>query len=287
MIAVNNILISQSTFPDGTLAFKSDEIRILTNQLEAKQPAVASIAWKFENNSELFTVRCLKRYLDDIGVLKVSLYMPYIPNARMDRTEEVGDIFTLKYFCEEINSLNFDFVFVLDPHSNVAPALLDRCIVKSAEGHIKEAINYIKNEFKIEDLVLVYPDSTAVKRYSKKFDNNYIQGIKSRSWNDGKIDNLTLVGDLENIKDKDVLIVDDICCRGGTFMKSAKELKELGARKIFLYVSHCENTIFSGEILESDLIDTVFTTDSIFSGENDKILISSIFKQIEDMVEGK
>ena len=65
--------------------------------------------------------------------------------------------------------------------------------------------------------------------------------------------------------------MDDICSRGGTFYHSAKKLKELGAKEVCLYVTHCENTIIEGELLTSDLIEKVYTTNSIFTKEHEKI----------------
>jgi ribose-phosphate pyrophosphokinase len=61
-----------------------------------------------------------------------------------------------------------------------------------------------------------------------------------------------------------VLIVDDICSRGGTFVHTAKALKDAGAANVYLYITHCERTIFNGEIFSSGLIEKVFTTNSIF-----------------------
>ena len=66
-------------------------------------------------------------------------------------------------------------------------------------------------------------------------------------------------------------IIDDICSRGGTFYHSAKKLKEHGANDIYLYVSHCENTILEGDLLKGDLIKRVYTTDSIFIKSHEKI----------------
>ena len=69
----------------------------------------------------------------------------------------------------------------------------------------------------------------------------------------------------ENIAGKKVLIVDDICSRGGTFYHSAKALKAAGAKSVSLYVTHCEETITLGEMAASDgLVDHVYTTRSIF-----------------------
>ena len=75
----------------------------------------------------------------------------------------------------------------------------------------------------------------------------------------------------EVVNGKDVLIIDDICSRGGTFYHSAKALKEAGAKNIYLYVTHCENTILEGELLTSGLIEKVYTTNSIFTKEHEMI----------------
>ena len=75
----------------------------------------------------------------------------------------------------------------------------------------------------------------------------------------------------EVVNGKDVLIIDDICSRGGTFFYAAKALKEAGAKNIYLYVTHCENTILEGELLTCGLIEKVYTTNSIFTKEHEKI----------------
>ena len=99
----------------------------------------------------------------------------------------------------------------------------------------------------------------------------YTFGIKKRDWKTGQILGLDVAGEVKSIAGKDILIIDDICSRGGTFLHSAKKLKELGANDIYLYVSHCENTILEGELLNGDLIKKVYTTDSIFTKSHEKI----------------
>ena len=73
------------------------------------------------------------------------------------------------------------------------------------------------------------------------------------------------------VKDRKILIMDDISSRGGTFYFSARKLKELGAKEIYLYISHCENTILEGEVLTCGLIEKVFTTNSIFTKKHERV----------------
>ena len=124
----------------------------------------------------------------------------------------------------------------------------------------------------MNNLIVFYPDEGSVKRYNEKNQHEYAFGIKYRHWETGKIISLK-IEHRDSLIGKDILIMDDICSKGGTFMMAAQELKKLGVRNIYLYVTHCENNIFNGEILNSDLIKYVYTTNSIYRGEHEKIKI--------------
>ena len=137
---------------------------------------------------------------------------------------------------------------------------------------IKCDIRHLINEAIISSgaQIVFYPDEGAMKRYSEEINMPYAFGIKKRDWETGRILGLDITNEYF-VKGKDILIVDDICSRGGTFYHSAKALKEAGANKIYLYVTHCENTILKGEVLTSGLIEKVYTTGSIFTKEHEKV----------------
>ena len=262
MIKLNGAIVKQNKFPDGTLLMKYEE---------GYYPNDNIIEWKYENDGELFSLICLVNHIRNGNPRAyINLILPYIPNARMDRVKEQEDIFTLKYFCEVINSLNFEEVVVLDAHSNVALALLNRVREIKPWNYIEKAISKIPVD---RELALFYPDEGAMKRYSSGLNLPFAFGIKRRDWETGKIESLDLSGNVEAINGADILIIDDICSRGGTFYHSAKALKEAGAANIYLYVTHCENTIHEGELLNSDLIKHIYTTDSILTKDHKKITV--------------
>lgn len=239
-----------SRYPDNTLLLKTK------GNLED-----IDIFWNYESDEELFAIICLAKKA------KVKrLYMPYIPHARMDRVKDKDDTFTLKYFAEVINSLEFETVYVTDPHSSVSEALIDNLTIFKSSSYVEFVLKMIGDV----DLIF-YPDEGSVKRYSDSISMPYISASKKRDWKTGQILGLDIIGNKEDIKDKTILIVDDICSRGGTFYHSAKKLKECGAGKIYLYVTHCENTILDGELLTSGLIEKVYTTNSIFTKEHERI----------------
>ncbi len=266
MIKLNGKIIAIGSFPDGTVALKQPMEGIENG---------ARIDWFYESDRELVGLMYLTRHLNSHGIKDIKLFMPYIPNARMDRVKDDEDVFTLKYFCELLNSLKFTEVTVLDPHSNVSQALIENIKVLSPKAYIEKTIAEISKE-EGEAPVMFYPDEGAGKRYSGMIEAPYAFGIKKRDWKSGSILGLDVAGAVEEIAGKNVLIVDDICSKGGTFYHSARKLKELGAAKIYLFIAHCENTILKGEVLTSGLIERVYTTDDIFTESHEKITVFAL-----------
>ena len=256
MIKLNDKQVDLNKFPDGTFLIK-----------EEVPEGPVTLTWLFENNEEMLALLFLTKHLQTKGVEKIQLKMPYIPNARQDRVKAEEDVFTLKYFAELINSLNFQKVTVLDPHSYVSEALFEHIEIQTPKKYVEKVLDRIATD----KLMLFFPDEGAMKRYSNMFALPYAFGMKKRDWATGQIKGLDVTGQTEVIPGSTVLIVDDICSKGGTFYHSAKALKELGAKEVYLYISHCENSIFEGELLKSDLVDKVFTTNSIFAGEHEKV----------------
>lgn len=259
MIRINNEILKKEYFPDNTL-----RVRKLIKDKDIE------IEWLYENDEEMAWLYFITKHIkENKSVNSVILKMPYIPNARMDRVKNKDEVFTLKYFAEFINSLEFDKVIVRDAHSYVSLALINDVESEDISNKIKKLAKRLllnKND------IVFYPDEGACKRYSGILGYSNTFGIKKRDFRTGEIKGLDVVGHIPKEK-FNALIIDDICSYGGTFYYSAKKLKELGADKIYLYVTHCENNILNGELLKDNLIEKVFTTNSIFTESNKKIEI--------------
>ena len=254
MIKLNGEIVVQENFGDGTLKCKSPSNNIVHGYNE--------IMWLYDNDAELFTLYSLVRDIQNRAPYATNvLVMPYIPHARQDR-DVSGRLFTLKYFAQIINSLELSTVIVLDPHSDVSAALLDRCTQLEA--------------LKLPDAeAVMFPDAGAAKKYRQDGVESIV-GNKRRN-EDGRI----VSYDMMNFKDgtKSVVIRDDICSYGGTFVAAAKALKERGVEHITLVVSHCENNILKGDVF--DYVDRVITTDSICTIEHPKIEFAVRFRTKE------
>lgn len=268
MIKVGNRIIEFGHFLDGTC-----HVNINCAELEPNAP----IVWLYDNDSELVQLWFLVQHCRDHEGYRRTLSMPMLPNSRQDRAKTPTDVFTLKYFSQIINALHFDRVETFDVHSDVATALINHIHVISPASLVKEILNSNSN------FILAFPDEGGMARYRGDIQTPTVYGIKQRDWATQKIEKLVLCGAKNEIEGKDVLIADDICGKGSTIYYMAKQLKERGANKIYVYVSHCENTVLQPHIYGQslldipDLIECMYTTNSIWRKKHPKVKVIKEF----------
>ncbi|MCL2863743.1 MAG: hypothetical protein FWE54_06690, partial [Methanimicrococcus sp.] len=239
MFKINDKPVEIERYPDET-----PRLNVVADSGEAV------IEWFYEKDEEILLFFIVKHLREQYAPKNLTLYMPYIPHARMDRVKNQEEVFTLRYFCDFINSLCFDQVVVRDAHSAVSLSMLNNVVSEPIDKNIKKLIAGLLDAGK--DIVF-YPDEGSRKRYSELIDIPCAYGVKKRDWDTGKILGLDVRGNLP-ASSFDVVIIDDISSYGGTFLHSARKLKELGANKIYLYVTHCEDSILSGELINSGLL---------------------------------
>lgn len=271
MIKLNDKVVKQGRFPDGTLALNMDSSLMDDMMIEHEQ----YITWLYDGDDEMFTIMSLVDILKRNGFKKYILHMPYLPNARMDRIKSTNENFALKVFCNWLNSLGFAKVYVENVHSNVSNALVDNIVDMLPEHDVK----LITNLYDFD--VIFFPDEGACKRYKdmetiKMLGRPIAFGIKNRDWKTGEILGLDVMG--ADVEGKKVLIIDDICSKGFTFYYAGQKLRDLGASDVRLYITHCEDNIQNGEILKTDVISKVYTTDSICHIEDKKIAFVRKFR---------
>lgn len=212
----------------------------------------------------------LKTAIDSIvSEVDINVYIPYLPYAREDRNCSKGQSFALSYFAKSFN-LFFpkSHLFVLDVHNTGSLALFN-----SASS--LDMLSLLKNEDRLIKLMnvnltgLICPDKGAISRvekiasYLNKDCGEYIVYCdKKRDMNTGKI----LSFSASEIKRtfSDLILFDDICDGGGTFIASAKEIKKQNPDiKLHLCVTH---GIFSKGCTElKSVFDNIYCFNSVNS----------------------
>ena len=268
MIKLNNQIVHFDHFPDNSC-------RLIFNYTLYSEEN--NITFLYENDEELIQLYYLISYIK-ARQLPIYLTMPYIPNARQDRVKSNEDVFTLKYFCSFINGLGLDKITVFDPHSPVSAALLDHVIVETPADLLQRIYAQLP-----QDTYCAYPDGGSYKRYCTMLKVPAVFGVKERDWETMMIRNLRLAGSTHIIAGHSFLIIDDIISKGSTIYWTAKQLKERGATDIYVYTSHCEDTILKPNLNGHSLVDIpnlitkLYTTNSIFTKQHPKIEIIKEF----------
>lgn len=215
------------------------------------QSSVTITVW-LKDSDGIMALSQLKSILDDHGVKEVTLFMGYVPYARQDRVCNKGESLSIKVFTSIINTLNFCKVIILDPHSDVTTALLDRVhVIDKAE-----LFEYMTDTFDC----FVAPDAGATKEVQKLSAAKgveFIQGTKERDTNTGALSGFSYYGHVEG---KNLLIVDDLCDGGGTFLGLAEALSYGNPASISLYVTHGMFT--KGVETVKEHFKTIYTTNS-------------------------
>ena len=198
--------------------------------------------------------------------VKLILNIPYFPYGRCDRKFEEGNPIMLEDFCYWLLDYRcgFDEVHTCDIHneSPVRYILGDVLHVKQQLGCYRESIPC---DFSTKYDYVISPDKGATLKAATIADH-LGQGVglqyagKKRCIETGRIIETTLPEDVDFTGTK-CLIPDDICDFGGTFIALAKLLKERGAYRVDLYVTH----MIGGGGLDrlTGIIDTIYCYQTI------------------------
>jgi ribose-phosphate pyrophosphokinase len=235
------------------LIFSGGEVqpRLLDPPEPPWQVKITAHIWSSDDLMELLLVNnaCQKLWPDAARYL----VMPYMPYARQDRACYEGEAFALEVAASMIAGCGFAGIEVWDPHSAKTRQMLPRLRVREAKEFVERIPTLL------QDMVIIAPDEGAyqrawqcscIKRGRSTLDgtgpDNFLLAKKTRSSDTGTLQPPTI----ENghlIKNRDCLIVDDICDGGRTFINLAKVLRPLTEGKIYLYVTH---GIFSNGLLD-------------------------------------
>ena len=250
MILLNGKPLDVTRFPDNTT-----QVWKLSDWL-LKETNWFHITWEFTQEGDFLQLAQLKDLLDSYGH-RSALRIKYLPYGRQDKQVSNTATFALHTFAKLLNSLNFEEIIIMDPHSTVALDLIKNSRAEYPKRMIEELIHqgYCT--------LACYPDKGARTKYTEVYKEligtAHVYGEKVRDQLTGNITNYELIGG-ERVKGEKILIIDDICDGGMTFKILAKDLLAAGAAEVNLFVTH---GIFSKGLrtLKESGIKNVFTQD--------------------------
>ncbi len=206
---------------------------------------------------------------------RITAVIPYFGYARQDRKDQPRVAITAKLVANLITTAGADRVLTMDLHAAQIQGFFDIPL-----DHLYSApilVEYFRNRG-IDDLIILSPDIGGVKfarAYAKRLHAPLAIADKRRPKpNEAEV--MSIIG---SVKNKNILIIDDIVDTGGTMLQAADAAVQEGARGAY---AGCTHPILSGDAIEK-LSKSSFTeivvTDTIPLDQHkliDKIKIISV-----------
>ncbi len=190
---------------------------------------------------------------------RITAVIPYFGYARQDRKDQPRVSITSKLVANLITQAGADRILTMDLHTPQIQGFFDIPL-----DHLYGASIFIQHMFdlNIPNLVVASPDIGGIRlarSYARRLDTDLVMLDKRRIAHN--VSAVTqLIGD---VREKNILLVDDLVDTGGTLVNGIKVLKDNGAKNIYVA---CTHAILSGDapqaIAESP-ITAIFLTDSI------------------------
>jgi len=253
-VAVSKLEIKR--FPDGE--------KYLRVQQDVSGQCVAIIQSTFNHPDEhLFEYLLIADSMRDLGAKKIIAVIPYLAYARQDERFNPGEAVTIQTVAKLIESVGTNEFYTVDAHLH---RIVDISKIFSIPAHNLSAVpllvEYISRNIDLDNLLVIGPDEeseqwaeAAARILGVDFDV-----LEKKRINAEKVEIKTR---RLSVKNRDVIVVDDIISTGGTMVETTKVLRREGARKI---VVACIHPVLAGSALArlyDSGADIVLGTDSI------------------------
>ena len=167
---------------------------------------------------------------------EVIIVVPYLGYARQDREFLPGEIVSMKTLGRLFKGAGASKIIVVDIHSKIG---LKHFKIKSENiSAIPDLAEHFR-KINLKNPLVVSPDQGGkerAKEFGKKFGSEIIALKKQRNRKTGKVQIKT--EDLDGLKGRDVILVDDMISTGGSIIKATEFLKKQKCNRVFVACTH-------------------------------------------------
>lgn len=240
--------------------FADQEISVLLKE-NVKGKEVFALGSSFPPGDNLLELLILIHTLKVNGAKKVIAIVPYFGYSKADHINPPGATLSAKLMAETIQLAGADRIISINLHSKLSERFFKIPLL-----HL-DAIPILAEHFatmEIKDPVVISPDSggiTRARKFAKIINVRQVIAIKKCR---PRFDQVKVLKVMGNVKNKNVVIVDDLIQSGGTLIKAAQALKKEGAQDIYVAAVHLVSTGPCVELLsQSKEIKQVIVTDTM------------------------
>lgn len=213
---------------------------------------------------------------------RITLVIPYFGYARQDRKDRPHVPITAKLVANLMVAAGANRILTMDLHATQIQGFFDIPV-----DHLYASnafLNYLDTFKNIKDYIIVSPDPGAIYRsrfFAQYFDTD-IAVIDKRRTENNVSEVMNIIGDVKN---KSVIIVDDIVDTAGTLCNAANALGDNGAKDVYACISHPVLSSDAYEKIEKSVIKELITTDTIpLRKKSKKIKIVSVAKLFAEAI---
>ncbi len=228
----------------------------------------------FPNSDNLMELLLMIDAAKRASARSVVAVVPYFGWARQDRKDKPRVSIAAKLVSDLLSAAGINRLVTMDLHADQIQGFFNVPVDHLYSSSV--FVPYIQS-LHLEDMVIASPDVGGAKRansYSKYFQCPLVLCHKQRA-KANVVESMTIIGD---VKDKDVVLVDDMIDTAGTICKAADLMKENGARSVRCVTSHA---LMSGPAVDrinaSALQEVIFTNSIPFDlSRSNKVSVISI-----------
>ncbi len=211
----------------------------------------------------------------------IAAVIPYFGWARQDRKDKPRVSIAAKLVSDLLMTAGVSRVITMDLHADQIQGFFNVPVDHLYASSV--FIPYIQS-LKLEDMVIATPDVGGAKRansYAKYFDVPLVLCHKQRA-KANVVANMTVIGD---VKDKNVILVDDMVDTAGTITKAADLMMDNGAKSVRALCSHAIMSDPATERVEnSGLCEMIFTNSIPYTKGGQKCTILSVAHLFADTI---
>jgi ribose-phosphate pyrophosphokinase len=201
----------------------------------------------------------------------ITVISPQFPYSRQERKKTREGI-TAKQIAAFMEMSGANRVITLDIHAEAIQGFFNRTRLEDLHAS-NPLIGYIRKHFPTNNMVVAAADVGSAEKaryYSQRLQTDFAIVDKARDYSKSSVvESMRLVG---NVRDKDILIPDDMIGTGGTIVNAAKLLRFHHARDIY---AACSLPFFNPPALDmlqdaygKGEIKRVIGTDAVFWGDD-------------------
>jgi len=202
---------------------------------------------------------------------EVIAVIPYMGYARQDREFLPGEIVTMKVLGKLFKSAGASKIIVVDIHSSIG---LKHFSIKTKNvTAIPDLVGFFK-KLSLKNPLVVSPDQGGkerAKKFAKEFNSDYIALEKTRDRKTGKVKIKTK--NLEEVENRDLILVDDIISTGGSIIKATQFLKKQKCKRIYVACTHALLMNDAEKKIKKAGVTNIISTNTI-PGKTSKVDIS-------------